>query len=259
MAYSEDQFDQQASLLDPTNTFIDPPDSALFLPNIDEDTIVGLFGGTPPGADGRTSFLTADPKTGAAYPGGELDLINASLKLDWDALNGTITSYTGLASADSQQILDGDFDVRPNAEGTMDIARGGTEIAFASDTRLLSQELRYASNFDGPVQFTIGALYWEEDKNQDETAVSALNFPFGPTGADPGYFNLVAAEATRMVNRVERDITSTSAYGLIEWNITGAWKLTLEGRYAREEMEVLGTGCDPDQPAADFRCPFFVV
>ena len=46
-AYSEDNFDQQATLYDPINTFIKPPASALVLPNINADTVVGLFAGSP--------------------------------------------------------------------------------------------------------------------------------------------------------------------------------------------------------------------
>ena len=117
--------------------------------------------------------------TGAAYPGGEQHVLNTSLILNWDIANGTITSYTGYADADSSQVIDADFDVRPNDAGTMDIARGGTVVDFSTDTRMLSQELRYASNFDGPVQLTVGALYWDENVDQTEQGLSALRFPFG--------------------------------------------------------------------------------
>ena len=103
-----------------------------------------------------------------------------------------MTSYTGYASGDSGQVLDGDFDTRPDATFSDDIARGGTVIDFATDTRMFSQEIRYASSFAGPVQFTAGALYWDEKVRQTENSLTALGFPFGPAGADEGYFNLVA-------------------------------------------------------------------
>ena len=71
VAYSNENFDQQAVLFDPINTFISPPPSSLILDNISPETYVGLFSGLPPDADGRVPFLTADPVTGDAYPGGE--------------------------------------------------------------------------------------------------------------------------------------------------------------------------------------------
>jgi len=260
VAYSNDDFDQQATFFDPVNTLIDPPESATTLAAgqtktvINPGTRVGLFAGRSRDASGRTPYLTADPVTGAAYPGGEQHVLNNSLTLSWDISNGTITSYTGYADADSRQVLDADFDVRPNDAGTMDIARGGTVVDFSTDTRMLSQELRYASNFDGPVQLTVGALYWDENVDQTEQGLSALAFPFG--SSDPGYFNLLAAEAARQPNNITRDTNSRSVYGLIEWNTTDQLKLSFEGRYAREAMDVTGTGCDPDQTFAAFRCLF---
>jgi iron complex outermembrane receptor protein len=258
VAYSDEDFDQQAAFYDSVNTLITPPDSAQVLDNINPDTVVGLFSGKPRDADGRTSFLTANPVTGSAYPGGELEILNTSLTLSWDVASGTFTSSTGFANADSQQQIDGDFDARPNAAGTLDIARGGTEINFATETRMFSQELRYASNLDGPVQFTVGANFWDESVDQLELSLSVLEFPFGQgnVNSNPGHFNLVAQNAIRLPNIVERDTQSRSVYGLIEWDLAEDWKLTLEGRYAREQMDVVGSGCDPDQPVAAFRCIF---
>ena len=138
----------------------------------------------------------------------------------------------------------------------MDIARGGTEINFATDTRLISQEIRYASVLEGPLQFTVGAQVWDEAVDQYEIALSVLAFPFGPDGADEGFQNLVTAQATRIPNIVTRDTNSRSIYGLLEWDIADTWKASFEGRYAREKMDVLGTGCDPNQDFAAFRCPF---
>lgn len=261
VSYSNDNYDQQATLYNPYNDFItDLPTSALALPNIDADTFVARFAGTPSDANGRTPYLTANPVNGKAYPGGELDALNTSLKLDWDVGYGTVSSYTGYVNGDSQQFLDGDFEVRPNAANTRDIARGGSEINFDADTRLLSQELRFASELDGQVQFTLGALYWDEKVDQRENALSALAFPFGPDGADPGYFNRVVRRTDQADNRVEnnvsRDTNSQSIYGVIEWQFAEQWSVSFEGRFAREKMDVTGSGCDPTQPAATFRCPF---
>lgn len=247
VSYSEDQYDQQATFYDPANTIITPPANALTLPNISLTQVVGLFAGRPADVSGRTSLLTANPKTGQAYPGGEIDVLNGSLALNLDVSGGRITSYTGYTDVDSGQIFDGDFDVRPNATGTLDIARGGTEIDFKTDTRIVSQELRFASDFDGPANFTVGALYWDEKVRQVELGVSALAFPFGPAGAAPGYFNTVAAQAIRIPNEVDRDTESSSIYGLLELQLNDLWKLTFEGRYAREKMRVRGAGCDPAQ------------
>ena len=256
VAYSSDEFDQQATFFDEVNTLIDPPDNAVGVGNIGPNTVVGLFSGTPKGANGRQAYLTANPITGKAYEGGEQDVLNTSLKIDWDVASGVVTSYTGYATADARQVLDGDFDVRPDDTGTLDIARGGTEIDFSTETRMFSQELRYSSAFDGPFQFTVGALYWDEKVDQDERGVSALSFPFGPAGAPEGYFNDVAANTPRLPTYVTRETNSKSLYGLIEWDFVEDWRFTAEARYAREEMNVTGPGCDrvASNPQGNLRC-----
>jgi iron complex outermembrane receptor protein len=255
VAYSDDEFDQQATLYDRVNTIIRPPESYFALQTVsNQNIVVGLFGGSAGDMGSRRPVLTPDPVTGKAYDGGDLDNFNSSLKLDWDIGSGTITSYTGYVDADFQQVFDGDFDVRLNAAGDADIARGGTFIDFDTDTRLISQELRFASAFEGPVQFTVGALYWDEKVDQVETGISVLTFPFG--GAPENLFNDVVPITTVIPNNVSRDTNSRSIFGVIEWELASSWKLTLEGRYAREKMDVSGTGCDPDQTLADFRCTF---
>ncbi|MGI9308130.1 MAG: TonB-dependent receptor [Gammaproteobacteria bacterium] len=258
IAYSKDEYDQQATFYDPVNTLISPPDSSAGV--INPDALVGLFAGEPAGADGRQAFLTVDPNSNAAYEGGEVEALNTSLRLSWEFSAGTITSYTGYVNGESSQVFDGDFDVRLDDTQTTDVARGGTEIDFQTDTRLFSQEFRFASTFEGPVQFTVGALYWDEKSDQTELGVSVLSFPFGVDGvANPrpeGHFNNVSRIANRLPNEVDRDIDSYSVYGLVEWDITQAWRLSFESRFAREEMEVRGSGCDPSITAANFRCIF---
>ena len=258
IAYSDDDFDQQATFYDPMNTFIDPPDQArpIFL---NPDTFVGLFSGTPEGADGRTSYLTPNPgrlevggdpndlpapEDRTPYPGGFSEVLNTSLKLDWNLGAGTISSYTGYAKANTGQIFDADFDVRPDVALIEDLARGGSFVDFDTDTRLLSQELRYSSNLDGPVQFAVGALYWDEDVDQVETGISVLDIPPWPGDTDESFFNEVAQVATIIPHNVSRDTNSRSVYGMLDWNMTEQWALSLEARYAREEMNVSGTGCD---------------
>jgi iron complex outermembrane receptor protein len=256
VSYSDDNYDQQATLFDAAKTELSLPDSSTEDPD-DLDpgdpgnlnpvfrgsNIVTMFSGTPNDAGSRQVYLTPDPRTGEAYPGGEQDALNTSLKLNWDIGFGTITSYTGYVKANGKQIIDGDFDVRPNATNTGDIARGGSEINFDTDTRMLSQEIRFASNWNGPVQLTLGALYWDEDVDQKETGISSVGrFPLSV--APENYYNTSVLNTTLIDNNVSRDTNSQSVYGMIEWEMSSTWKLTAEARYAKEKMDVTGTGCD---------------
>jgi iron complex outermembrane receptor protein len=258
VAYSDDNYDQQATLYNPVNTVQSPIPESLAITSIDPTDIITLFTGTPDDAGSRKPYLSADPKTNQAYPGGEQDVLNTSLTLSWDIGVGTFTSYTGYVKANGNQLIDGDFDVRPNLSNTGDIARGGTELNFDTDTRMMSQEIRFATNLDGPVQFTAGVNYWDEDADQTETGVSSVGrFPFNNPAPPPtGFFNDVVINTLRQDNLVSRDTNSQSVYGMIEWNINETWKFTAEGRFAREKMKVTGSGCDPNQFLANILCQF---
>jgi iron complex outermembrane receptor protein len=260
VAYSHDEYDQQATLYDAANTFESPIPESLSIASIDPTDIVTLFTGTPDDAGSRKLYLSPNPATNQAYPGGEQDALNTALTLSWDTDIGTFTSYTGYVKADGDQFIDGDFDVRlDDTDNTCeDCARGGTELNFDTDTRMLSQELRFTTNLDGPVQFTAGVLYWDEDTDQTETGVSSVGrFPFNnPEPPPSGFFNDVILNTLRQDNHVSRDTNSQSVYGMFEWEISETWKFTAEGRFAREKMKVTGSGCDPNQNFANIICSF---
>jgi outer membrane receptor protein involved in Fe transport len=272
VAYSDDEYDQQATLFDPLNTFIKPPESSYGIGAITPDTIVGVFAGKAGDVNGRIPYLTPDPgrldevggdpdnlpapEDRKPYAGGTAEVLNTSLKLDWDIGGGTFSSYTGFAEADTRQVFDGDFDTRPDADVIADISRGATEVDFSTDTRMFSQEIRYTSNLDGPVQYTLGALYWDEDVNQSEIGVSVLAIPPWPGITPVNYFNLIAPQARIIPNEVTRDTNSRSIYGMLDWDISEQWRLSVEARYAREEMKVSGTGCDRSTSAGFFLCNF---
>ena len=228
----------------------------------EQGNFVKYFGGTPAGADGRTSFLTPRPQVDdnpanrAPYEGSFAEVLNTSLKLDWSLSAGTITSYTGYVNANTGQVYDADFTVVPDPDMIEDIARGGSFVDFDTDNRMFSQELRYSSNLDGPVQYAVGALYWEDKVDQVETGVSVLGIPPWPGTTPEGYFNLVAPAANIIPNNVKRKTQSRSVYGTFDWAITDQWKLALEARYAKEEMDVTGTGCDRSTLAGQFTCDF---
>jgi iron complex outermembrane receptor protein len=266
VSYSDDNYDQQATFYDAFNTSSDPLPEASVLLNINPNAefnvydIVRVFTGTPADAGSRTAYLSPDPVTGEAYPGGTQDALNTSLTLSWDVGAGTISSYTGYVKGNGRMILDGDFDVRLDdpINPTSDIARGGSQIDFETDTRLLSQEIRYTSSFDGPVQFTVGALYWDEAVDQHEIGVSVIG-RFPNSQAPVNFYNDAIPATDIIPNDISRDTNSTSVYGMIEWSFADAWKLTAEARYAREEMDVTGTGCDTSFAAngfLSFYCPF---
>ena len=137
--------------------------------------------------------------------------------------------------------------------GFLDCSPAKQEIDFDNETRLFSQEFRFSSDLDGPFNYTVGALYWKETVDQDEdsrtisTAIfrSSSNPATQIGGVPPAALNITGVN-TPNISTVGRDTESISVYGVIEYDITDTVKLTVEGRYIDEELDVSGPVCDTD-------------
>ena len=80
----------------------------------------------------------------------------ATFDLGW----GSFSSYTGWTDFDSTDTYDQDA----QAMGRPDLLRTDFHSEGVTNTDQFSQELRFASSFDAPVNFTVGANYWEEER-----------------------------------------------------------------------------------------------
>ncbi len=68
---------------------------------------------------------------------------------------------------------------------------------------------------------------------------------FGCLEDQPPAFSVYPDVVFPQQSFVGRDTESWSVYGLIEWDISQAWKISAEGRYVDEETTVEGPVCDP--------------
>src|SRR5690606_13794655 len=89
----------------------------------------------------------------------------------WEVGVGTITSYTSYTDVDGSTLQDSDGDA--DLVDGIDVSRRGSVLDFDSTIEQFSQELRFSSNFDGPVQVTFGGLYWTEDAKRLSRTVGA--------------------------------------------------------------------------------------
>jgi len=239
-----------------------------------------IVAGEMPDADGLTSMQREDPRTGKDYVGTQVDTLTATLNLNWDTSAGLFSSYTGFAGLDSTQLFDGQFDPLPPGSytnlsgdysftltdcGFLDCSPTVQELNFENETRLFSQELRYATQFDGPVNFTFGGLAWFENVKQKDRGVSITpliprrGFAFFDPGPPPGPPPIEALPAGNLnlpgtfipgPANIGRDTTSYSLYGLMNWDIADTVSLALEGRWVTERLEVSNVICDAESTFA---------
>ena len=120
-----------------------------------------------PGFDRKTVSYDA----GGGNPG-QYQQWGASLKLDYDFGGATLTSITGYY--ESEGLSRGDVDGG-------NLVTGPGFIPFPSDTqdsidlRQITQEIRLASNTDGPLSWQVGGFYFDSDFD-----VTTVGFTFPP-------------------------------------------------------------------------------
>ncbi len=110
------------------------------------------------------------------------DLLNTSLKLDFGAGEGTLTSVTHYNS--TEEILTGDaFDFRPAANSLFNAILGfDLNQSQFLDIESYSQEIRYTSPSDRSVRWIAGAYYVHTDR-----FISTGNMVDDGTGVHPVY------------------------------------------------------------------------
>lgn len=258
------------------------PDTLGPLAGIFDDMTVPAYRGSLGSAGGREVRLSPDWSrsrdggiTGPDFPGSDRNVNRASLVANWVTGVGTISSLSAYTDANVKTAIDLDkFAVLDPATGR-DISGIQQTLSTDADTYQTSTELRFTSDFDGPLNFVTGLQYWKEHVSQSEgnytaTAagtrcqVSAMGVELFPgscggvngSGTNPanaiqtvstiggvGQFvdDVIAAKDGLIY--VDRETEHKSAYLQLGWSITDRWALSVEGRYIDEDNQI--TGPDP--------------
>ncbi len=142
----------------------------------------------------------------------EIESYGATLEMNWELGEYTLTSITGWRKAD--EILDED--------------NLGTPVFVFNPIRpqesdQLSTELRLASNYTGNFNFQAG-LYYVKSEYEITQSVHV----FGPAETTPPNPDGDAGQ----------EIEAFAIFGEAYWNLTDAARLTLGGRFTRETKEV---------------------
>ena len=245
-----------------------PNDPAVF----DDMDHPGLIGEIPDG-DELVVTLTPDYRRGLGnedFPGSTREVLRFSLAADWEVGPGTLTSLTGVAEADTVAETDIDRIAEAGADG-MDVTTASQILNTWANTSLLSQELRYVSDFEGRFNFALGAQLWQEDVDQSDrnhTIVTNGTYctltrikpgPFAPAftvdafGANPRfgippnpmrntckYTSYPSALITqqvfdaRQVTTVSRDTDHRSLYLALDFDLTETLSARAEARWTDE-------------------------
>jgi outer membrane receptor protein involved in Fe transport len=162
--------------------------------------------------------------------------LRLSAQLVWDLDAFSVTSNTGFFSNDTEYGYDSTYQAGsaiapttvPGATGYVrlvtDPVRSGTAMRNEVTARdEWSTELRVQNPATERFRYTAGVFYYKSDRTLEERR-------FRPAGANiPGEPPTLYSGETRVENR--------AVFGSVGTNLTDAWDVTLELRYAEDEIE----------------------
>lgn len=140
----------------------------------------------------------------------------SSLTMDYDFGDLKLTSVTGFFKLKHRQALDFTYS-----------SYGSVFIGLGEDTRQWSQELRLASDFDGPLNFTMGS-YWEDGKRSSPTNALLFFAPDAATGKNHTYESIANVNSQTL-----------SAFGQMRWQITDQLELAGGVRYSKDKKDAV--------------------
>lgn len=144
----------------------------------------------------------------------------AVVELSYDLSDAlSLTSVTGYFDNKETRLSDSSFEVAV-----------GLPATFLTELDQWSQELRLVSNYDGAVNFTLGAFYEDKEIHRDSDVAAGVPALVPVVGV------LFPISIGRQIRTQEG--TAWSVFGQVDWDLNEQWTLAVGGRYSSEEKEV---------------------
>ena len=164
-------------------------------------------------------------------PENNIDNYGVSLQGDWSLGSLDFTSISSYRRLEAFEQQDVDF-------SSADIVNSTTD----QDIETITQEVRVATNFEGPLNFLLGGFYFNEDITQDSTLITGQDTRtfFELLAGGPGLFAGVEAGLGLPANSIftpgllteeafTLDNESYSIFGTVDFDVTE--QLTLSGGF----------------------------
>jgi iron complex outermembrane receptor protein len=187
-----------------------------------------------PGGGGLVSDFDQDVVYHDGRNKQEISSLGGVLRFDYDFGAATLTSITGFESIDdmySRGDIDGGYGTSFLGPGNY----GPGEIAFASESAdglpyldQWTQEFRIASNAGDPLNWLVGAFYFDEDLQVDSFSYDSL-----AGGADDGY------------SYQKQQAKAYALFGSVDYAFTDQWSLKAGVRFSHEEKDFVAQRLQP--------------
>lgn len=178
------------------------------------------------------------------HPGVEQDSFLYSLEANWDVGPATATALVSWNRQDEDWIVD-DYIINtpqsPFLTGgpsqtpgpTMTVQNPGNITRLIQIREYQSQELRFASNSAGPLQWLAGVYFYQQDNSgfNGGPRYNVLRFGMAfPIGSTVGELREVSQPSSPTT------VDNQAVFASVSYDPTDQWHLTLEGRYAKDKL-----------------------
>lgn len=161
------------------------------------------------------ALANTDPHNRGGNPYTDITSLLATLTLNYTMDDLTLTSVTGYSGLDAAQMMDFSFS-----------SASSVKVAMGEKAHTFSQEIRLLSDFEGPLNFTIGA-YYETVKRRNRTS-PLLGF----VGPDPMTGRHDTYESNTKTNG-----DTLSGFGQLRWQVFDQFELAGGVRYTHETKD----------------------
>ncbi len=176
----------------------------------------------------RLPYQPFDRLTDAdAHYQADMKAYGASAEVNWDVGPGKVTSISAYRWWDWNPSNDADGIGLPII----------TVFQQENRQRQFSQELRYASEQGGVIDYVVGAYYYWQLVSGAGAAEYGPNFANWTYPAQPAAVTNAATNGFRAESRSAPRTQSYAAFGQANWNISEQWKLTGGLRFTHEDKE----------------------
>jgi len=190
--------------------------------------------------------LSLSERTNAPFAGSTDETVLAYAKVDWEVADYRLKSLTSYLSNDATLQEDAEYQ---DGTGTFFSGVGlslDNDYQDATDTRYFNQEFTLESiNWERGFWLVGVAGFWEDTDNTDSSLgwYNDPNLVFAPGICGSGVFQAACSYAASAAAGIppkttERKTTSYSVFGLVGLDLTDQLRLTLEGRYIDDDIEV---------------------
>ena len=146
------------------------------------------------------------------FSGKETSFDTVSLEINWDIGNHTLTSVTGWAQYQYQDIQDSD---RTRLENLT--------VDFGEEYEQWSQEIRLTSPNNRQLEYIAG-MYFQSKEQHSDYGIDILAFQ------------------ARRNTKTDEDGETIALFGQVTWHMSDQWDLTVGGRYTYENKEARSLG-----------------